>query len=181
MEERMKKVVVVVAVMLLFSAVTVAADLQVTFYSIPFGATLIEGGRVLGPTPFTLKYKLPKDWKKGNCVTLNPVTVKWVSGAVSTLDNFTACAKDGNDRTFHFQRPASFPGAEIDTEYATQLSQLEIGRQQLALAKEQRDREYWEAQQRSMQQSLENARFRPRPTLRCTSMVVDIFVYTNCR
>jgi hypothetical protein len=60
-------------------SVTALADVEVTFYAAPDGATLTQGGQTSGATPFTLKIQTSK---KQPCTSLGTVSVH--SGAEAT-------------------------------------------------------------------------------------------------
>jgi len=107
----MKFVAIACAVLALPSLA--AADVTVTFWTTPAGATLVESGRTWGTTPFALKYKTPRRWK--TCLTVNAVTVQWVSGAESTTP-VQVCPAQGKNQLVHLARPTDAPDLETDVQ-----------------------------------------------------------------
>jgi hypothetical protein len=170
-----------------------AADVEVTFYAAPDGATLIQGGQVFGSTPFTLKFSV----KNKQCMEVGRVSVQWISGAEASVDSMSVCAANGKKQSFYFARPGAVPGVEVDTQYAGQLQQAELMRKQIVLqaymnlqqrnaAQAAANQRSWDQLQASLLQYRQNSFLRLQTqtlqrTLRCTSRVVGNYIYTDCR
>ncbi len=107
-----------------------AADwLEVTYQSDPAGAALYEGSRLMGHLPLKLRYQVEKTFRRNKtCISLMPLTARWVSGAQSSVTELTACGQNGMKQQLSFLRPVGFPGAEIDAEFAIEAQRLALQR-----------------------------------------------------
>jgi hypothetical protein len=115
-----------------------ARTLYVTYLSDPPGATLYanQTGQSFGPTPVTLRYRPSQSFFEGACLTLQPVAVRWLSGAQASQASFTACPQNGLRQQFTFTRPAEVPGADLDAQFAVQQEQraAQLRQERLAAA-----------------------------------------------
>lgn len=110
-----------------------APALQVTYHSDPEGATLYEGTRLWGYTPMSLTYPgAAMAFSRGECLTLNPTTVRWASGAEASISGLKVCPAQGPYQQFVFIRPNEVPGREIDAQFALQVLQNAALAQQAA-------------------------------------------------
>ena len=89
---------------------------RVTYISDPPGAAVYEGGKQWGRAPFTLTYHAPARFTE--CLRLNPVTVRWVSGAEVSVDTLDACPAAGRDQQFTLFRPKGVDGLDLDVQFA---------------------------------------------------------------
>lgn len=109
-----------------------ASTLQVTYYSDPLGAALYEGGRFWGYTPVTLQYPgANTSLQSGQCQILNPLSVRWSSGAEASIQNLQACPTNGYNQQFSFIRPSNIPGREFDVQFALERERIALMQQQL--------------------------------------------------
>lgn len=136
--------------------------IEVTYHSDPPGASVYENGRYWGVAPLKLKYALPGKFKE--CTTLNPVMVRWVSGAEASIDDLKACPENGKKLQFSFLRPTGIPGADIDARYAADLMHQTAARQAAA---QQADADAAEAVRKAFPK-------------RCVSTVIGAQIFTNC-
>ncbi|HSY07699.1 MAG TPA: hypothetical protein VK820_04085 [Steroidobacteraceae bacterium] len=98
--------------------------LKMTYHSDPEGATLYEGGRLLGFTPVTLTYPDGRTaFARNECLPLNSMHVRWASGVVASNTSLQACPARGFVQAYMFVRPPDAPGADIDAHYALRLLQ----------------------------------------------------------
>lgn len=105
--------------------------LNMTYHSDPEGATLYEGGRLWGYTPLTLTYPGGRAaFARNECLSLNPMQVRWASGVTASITNLQACPATGLLQQYVFVRPASAPGADIDANFAIQLQRNGVMQQQ---------------------------------------------------
>jgi hypothetical protein len=124
----------VLAVLLLLGGCT---SLRVLYQSDPSGATLYENGQPKGLTPFTLVYQPSQAFKNGGCMELDPLEVRWASGATATTDgSLTACKSAGSRQRYMFIRP-NVPGRDIDVNTALELKRNKILQEQNALIYQQ--------------------------------------------
>lgn len=144
-----------------------AADVTVTIHAQPEGASVYENGRLLGATPVNLKYKTARRWS--DCLSLQPLTVIWMSGAKATVGILTVCPQQTRRQQFSFLRPDSWPNLQVDLEWALKLAQLSIEQARLAALQAASDPPYvWVP---------------PPPIVRpvhCTSTVIGSQIFTNC-
>ena len=104
------------------SCATTGPVLSMTYLSDPEGASLYEGGRLLGFTPMTLTYREGRAaFAHNECLRLNLMHVRWASGVVASAPNLQACPAPGYSQQYVFKRPADLPGVETDAEYAAEL------------------------------------------------------------
>lgn len=160
-----------------------ADSVTVLFSSDPIGASVYANSneQPFGYAPVTLKYELPKGFLKGSaCQTMQPVKVRWVSGAEAQIEP-DICPGSGKKQQFVFQRPVQVPGADIDATFAIQVQQLMLARQQ------QRASDFGRALSDAFYNMAEQARRRADiaertrlKLLNCTSTLVGDTVYTNC-
>src|ERR1017187_10540386 len=68
-----------------------ASGLSMTYRSDPPGAMLYERGRAVGYTPQTLNYTRTEDFKRGACMNLSAVYVRWISGVETSPTETKAC------------------------------------------------------------------------------------------
>jgi hypothetical protein len=87
-------------------------EIKVTFDSDPELATLYES-RMMGSAPVTLTYTTSPEFRKGQCMQLMPMMVRWISGVESSMAKLSVCPQDGSKQQFTFIRP-DLPGREID-------------------------------------------------------------------
>ena len=96
---------------------TGCAGLQVDYVSDPPGATLYEGGKMLGVTPARINYQPDQTFTAGGCMKLNGTELKWASGATVSIDFLSVCKKQGTLQHYVFNRP-DVPGRDVDMNYA---------------------------------------------------------------
>jgi hypothetical protein len=105
--------------------------LQMTYHSDPEGATLYQGTTRLGYTPITLTYQdVSYIFRAGNCIALQPVQIRWASGAAAAVTNLKGCPAQGYRQQYSILRPTNAPGADIDANFAVQLQRNGILEQQ---------------------------------------------------
>lgn len=85
-----------------------------TYESVPDGARIFEGEKLLGSVPVTRTYS--SDGKSGT-ITTPDVRAVWPSGAQTT---YFTILRVGSDRVATLQRPADAPGLQQDLEHARQ-------------------------------------------------------------
>lgn len=124
MSTSLARVGVLSLVLALSTSYAEAADVKVTFQSDPIGATLYEevngSQKLWGYAPFTLKFQVPRKWT--TCMSLTPMTVRWVSGAQASI-TLSVCPQTGKNQQFTFQRPTGVPGVELDVQFAIAMMQ----------------------------------------------------------
>jgi len=113
---------------LTFLVITVAASLlgacagtpptraMLTYESVPDGAQIYEGDKLLGTVPVTRTYE--SDGKSGT-ITTPDVRAVWPSGAQTP---FYTQLPVGSDRVARLERPADAPGLQQDLEHAKQVT-----------------------------------------------------------
>jgi len=142
--------------------------LSVTYYSDPPGAMIYENGRAWGNAPVTLNYQPDGQFLSGGCMTLNPLTARWVSGAEASISSLQACGSVGYNQQISFIRPNT-SGREIDAQYAMQLEQNAIQRDANAL------------QMFNMMNQM-NQQKNPQPSsVNCRTYVIRNVVHTDCQ
>lgn len=149
--------------------------LTITYHSDPAGATLYanENQQTFGYAPVKLKYKVTKGFSSGKeCMTIQPVMVRWASGAEASVSTITACPQQGGNQQFTLVRPTGVEGRELDVQFALQLQQIALLRQQARAAQ---SAAFWQNYAATLDRIREQNRI-----LRCTSNVIGSFVYTNC-
>jgi len=73
----------------------------------------------MGYTPVTLTYAPPKGFFNGTQGwNVEPVKVRWASGATSTAFPLALCPQWGHHQQYVFKRPTEAAGAEIDAQFA---------------------------------------------------------------
>jgi hypothetical protein len=102
-------------------------SLSVTYFSDPAGATIYANNQqqTFGYAPVKLKYKVSKGFSSGNdCMQLQPVMVRWASGAEASVSMLRVCPQQGGNQQFTLVRPTGVAGRELDVQFALQLQQL---------------------------------------------------------
>lgn len=155
-----------------------AADVTVTFWTLPAGATLVEAGRTWGTTPFALKYKTPRRWN--SCLEIR-AQARWISGAESEDVPLKVCPALGKNQTLTLERPSGAPGLETDMQYGAQLQQLALMQQQLALQQSIANSQAWANAFAAVNASLAQARARRPITCRSTPDALGLSVWTTCQ
>lgn len=109
--------VVSLAVSLLGACATTApaTHAMLTYQSVPDGAQIFEGDKLLGTVPVTRTYE--SDGKSSD-ITTPDVRAVWPSGAQTT---FFTIVPVGSDRVAKLERPADAPGLQKDLEHAKQV------------------------------------------------------------
>lgn len=169
MTKTMRPVLAIGVGLLLWTAVVNAAELKITIYSDPPGATLYEVGddgglKPFGLAPITLKYGLPRKWTA--CFALKELRVRWISGAEAG-SKIQACPQNTAKQEVFFMRPTGVDGALMDAQYALALATNRAATEASALSQ-------WQAMAEL---------FAPRPqptTTRCTTRVIARTIYTDC-
>jgi hypothetical protein len=120
-----------IAFTLCAACATTGPVLSMTYLSDPEGASLYEGGRLLGFTPMSLTYQAGRAaFARNECLRLNSMHVRWASGVVAAAPNLQACPAPGFSQQYVFTRPPDLPGAEVDAEYAAELDRNPLLQQQ---------------------------------------------------
>lgn len=89
---------------------------MLTYESVPDGAQIFEGDKLLGSVPVTRTYSSDG---KSSTITTPDVRAVWPSGAQTT---FFTILQVGSDRVATLQRPAGAPRLQQDLEHAKQLA-----------------------------------------------------------
>ena len=97
-------------------AVTPPTSAMLTYKSVPDGAKIYEGDKLLGSVPVTRTYSSDG---KSSAVTTPDVRAVWPSGVQTT---YFTILQVGSDRVATLQRPAGAPGLQQDLEYAKKLA-----------------------------------------------------------
>jgi hypothetical protein len=143
--------------------------LFVTFMCDPIGATLYQVDNVkLGDCPLRLQYKIASQDRERGYVVLRGVTAFWVSGASSSVNSINAYLKNGLEQQFGFDRPRSIPNYDVDANYAFNLEQNRILREQA------------HAQETQAILGVLGTTLRPNIGTHCTTAYVGTTAYTNC-
>src|SRR5258708_3820851 len=86
--------------------------LLMTYISDPPGAMVYEGDKAWGRAPVALNYPASvTSFRANQCLKLNPITFRWVSGAEAHID-LTACPQQGLSQQYAMRRPKDSPGLE---------------------------------------------------------------------
>lgn len=162
MRIRLGRIGVLLLAVYLLPSNAAANDVKVTFQSDPTGATLYEevngSQKLWGYAPITLKYQVPRKWKA--CMSLNPLKVRWASGAEASI-TLSVCPQTGKNQQFTFQRPTGVPGLELDVQFAIAMLQ--------------------NAAAAAAAQAAAEPVYIPSPApMHCTSQVIGSQVFTNC-
>lgn len=163
----------IVAMLPLLSCVGCASILSVTYESDPSGAMVYEDSSQLGRTPVTAKYEATEDMRRGGCMKIKGVTVRWASGAQASTPYLDVCAKRPARNFVYaltFQRP-NVPGREFDVNVALQIERNEI------LARQAQAQEDTATFQALMSINQQNAAKR---SITCQSRQVGNSVETTC-
>ena len=107
----------------------VANRVEVTYYSDPPWATLYDGQRPVGYTPFTLIYNISPEEKNKRYLKLQGPRVVLASGVSTSIDSLTLDRGTGSGFHFTFSRQDA-PGRELDANFALQLERNRILQQQ---------------------------------------------------
>src|SRR3989338_4274059 len=105
---------------MLFLAGCATNQVRVIYYSDPPGATLYEGQRAVGYTPFTLIYNILPEAKNEKSLNVQGAKVIWASGVSTSVDHLILDRGKGSYFHFTFSRP-DVPGRELDVNFALQL------------------------------------------------------------
>jgi hypothetical protein len=86
---------------------------SVNYGSFPSGAEIVQGGDVIGRTPLRKQYRISDAGvASGACIQVDPVVIRWPSGAQQSVDPGTACSNQMI--LLRVERPAGVPGIEKD-------------------------------------------------------------------
>jgi hypothetical protein len=149
---------------------------EITFHSDPEGATLYADHeqRNFGYTPVTLVYVANNNLQDGlGCQTLQPVMVRWASGAETHSNSLMHCAATGRTGQFTFVRPEGLDGREFDVSFAMFLMQLGATRENL---REQIRADWGRMFAAHAASTVDQMR-----TVACTTTAVGSTIYTRCR
>lgn len=146
-----------------------ASGLNVTYHSDPAGATLYAGNQRFGYTPQTLRYQISEEDQKRGYVILQGASVRWASGVSANITSLRADLRNGFNQQFMFNRPADYPGYEVDARFALELEKLKVMRQQADAQYRQAQAQEDQAYQQQLQQNK-----------RCISTRVGNIIYTKC-
>lgn len=152
---------------------------SVTYYSDPPGATLYEGQRAVGYTPFTLMYNILPEARNAQSLKVQGVKVVWASGVSTSVDHLILDRGKGSNFHFTFSRP-DVPGRELDANFALQLERNRILQQQ---AQAQQGQAFWQMYNSMLNQYRQTYVPTYTPTSKsfnCTSRQVGSYVYTDC-
>lgn len=89
---------------------------MLTYESVPDGARIFQGDKLLGAVPVTRTYSSDG---KSSTITTPDVRAVWPSGAQTT---YFTILQVGSDRVATLQRPADAPGLRQDLEHARQVA-----------------------------------------------------------
>lgn len=95
---------------------TTPARAMLTYESVPDGAQIFEGDKLLGTVPVSRTYSSDG---KSSAITTPDVRAVWPSGAQTT---FFTILPLGSDRVATLQRPADAPGLQQDLEHARRIA-----------------------------------------------------------
>lgn len=140
---------------------------SVTVFSDPLGATVYANtaAQRAGYSPVLVKYKFnAKAWKSGACQPVQPIKVRWVSGAEATLNAIRVCPANGTKQELTFMRPDGMAGVEVDASFAIELQRISAGQASAAYA---------------AAQAAAGAVVVQKPVY-CTSRLVGSRVFTTC-
>lgn len=114
-----------------FASPAYADKVTLTVLSDPAGATVYvnTAGDHIGYAPVVLTYSFAKHFfKQGRCVTVEPIRVRWASGAEAVIESLTICGTLGKKQQVVFVRPTEVPGRDIDVQFAIAIAQLGASR-----------------------------------------------------
>ena len=149
--------------------------INVTYNSDPPGASLYQGGQLMGYCPATLVYTITPQARQLGYMTLQGTEVKWVSGATAKIEQIKANLSTGEYQQFTFKRPSGIDGLETDAKFGIEVQKLRIMQQQLHA---QQDTAYWQ-----MYNALSNQQKSSSPErlkTNCNSRIIGSTVYTDC-
>ena len=153
--------------------------LHVTYHSDLPGAALYESGRFWGYTPITLQYPNAHiAMQAGQCQMLQPLTVRWASGAEASISNLQTCPVNGYNQQFSFIRPAEIPGREFDAQFALERERIAIMQQQATAQQTSALSSLFQALNQQTQQTYSPP---PQQNVNCTTHVFGNTIQTRCR
>ncbi|MDI4632873.1 hypothetical protein J7U46_07415 [Pelomonas sp. V22] len=98
-----------------------ATHVHVAYLSDPPGAAVYQGGQLLGNAPVTVPYQLTDADRKNGYKIIDPVSVKWESGAEASIPGLNAnLMQVDQTQQYVFLRP-NVPGLETDLKKAESL------------------------------------------------------------
>ena len=120
------------ALLALCQATAACADrLALDIRCTPRGAEILDGGKVVGTCPATIRYEVgDEDRKRGN-LPVREISVRWISGARATIPAMTADLKQGYLREIVIARPQDHPGHDLDMKRARELEEEEARQREL--------------------------------------------------
>lgn len=136
-----------------------ARTVTLQIHSLPEGAAILQNGAVVGTTPTTVTYNATAQFDAGQCITVQPLTAHWASGATSAVAP-TLCPATGYSQQYTFLRPAGVAGAEVDARIAA-------GNQAASAARYAADAAAADANARAIEDAINNAAnnySKPQPT-----------------
>lgn len=175
---RSRLLILAVASIAVAATTTVSArtkKVTLTIHSTPEGAMMTENGKLWGATPFALAYNVSNNFR--NCVDTPAISVRWASGAETSVPGVSLCPAVGKNQVVTLERPADAEGLAVDLQVAFQQAMLaQMSAQTSALN---------EANYAAWLQTLSNT-FRvaaaPKPFVLCISRdVVRGVVYVACQ
>jgi hypothetical protein len=104
------------------------------------------------------------------------MTIQWMSGATASF-TVQVCPAQGKRQTFHVTRPSGVPGAELDLQYARDVVELALLRQQAADAAYFAEEAARTERLRARYAALKANRLR---ILSCDSRVYGSIIRTEC-
>lgn len=105
-------------------------QVSVLLNSQPAGAYLYEGSRAIGIAPQRWNYQITDSQRAAGFIKSNPIKAVWVSGAEAEIPLILQL-QIGNNQAVTFSRPSNYPGLEKDLQFAMQLQQQSLTRQQI--------------------------------------------------
>lgn len=106
-------------------------ELQVTYDSVPRGASIIQDGQMIGTTPTVIYYKVTPEIRRNEEMYLKPLTFRWISGAEylqgSNHVPLPRSLTRGNPILYlnnTAKRPDSHPGLDKDQQYALDVERM---------------------------------------------------------
>lgn len=147
--------------------------LKMTYTSNPAGAMVYQGSILLGYAPVQVEYSWSLAAQSPDkCMNLQPITVRWASGAEASISSLRSCTSAGYLQQFSFVRPKEYPGRELDVQFAMQQQQFALMQQQAAAQERAMLFNYLLQQNSAPPQSI---------SLSCQSREVNGTVFTDCR
>ena len=160
---------------LLFLAGCASNQLQLTIYSDPPGATIYQGGNVLGYAPLKVRVNAPQYDQGSPIIKVSDAKAVWASGVSRGLQYIALDRSKYRNFQFTFNRP-DVPGREIDVNFALQLERNQILQQQ---AQAQKDQVFFQMLNQYRQTYVPT--YTPTSkSFHCTSNRIGSYVYTDC-